>query len=139
MGEEASNFSYGTYGDDIGVDFWGPPQGGFWIDCLPISDRFVEPLFIAIMRAAERTTRPVPRVVAEWNDCSGWTESTTPAELSRQDAQALVDALVSLSLEDLPACIAGATAQDCIRCAQLLATFLSSQLSHGESLFISRS
>ena len=46
---EAEDFSHGSYGDYSGVSFYGPPENGFWFDRLAVSDRFIRPLFLAIL------------------------------------------------------------------------------------------
>jgi hypothetical protein len=59
----ADNFAHGTYGDISGVTFYGPPVNGFWEDSFPVSDRFFDPLFRAILDRAERVERTnVPRM-----------------------------------------------------------------------------
>jgi len=139
MSEDPSNFSYGTYGDVHGVDFWGPPQDGFWNDCLPVSDRFVEPLFRAVLERAMETGRVSPRLVAEWNSCTGWTEATTRVQVPPQDAQDMVEALRSLSRSDAAVHCREADVQDILRCADVVAEFLATRLASGFALFISRS
>jgi hypothetical protein len=53
---ETTAFSHGLlygdllYGDDRGVTFHGPPDDGHWNDLLSVSDRYVGPIFEAVLK-----------------------------------------------------------------------------------------
>jgi hypothetical protein len=55
---DAEDFSHGSYGDYSGVVFYGPPTNGFWLDRLAVSDRYIAPLFAAVLdRSREKSVR----------------------------------------------------------------------------------
>lgn len=132
---ETADFVHGTYGDDSGVVFYGPPVHGFRDDQLVVSTRYIRPLFRAIIdRAGERT----PRVVAQRNQMTGWAASTGIQELSSSDAMELAAALEDLREADLVS-HAGETAvngEDCMRCASEISRFLRHRVKQAQAVYI---
>ena len=66
----SDKFTHGKlYGDYFGVTFYGPPIDGLWKDRLDVSDRFVDPLFQALLDRAsgENGVQRVPTLVMDWN------------------------------------------------------------------------
>src|SRR4051812_22037667 len=137
----ADNFTHGTYGDIGGVTFYGPPVKGFWEDSFPVSDRFIDPLFRAILDRAERVeATKVPRMAAEWNALTGWTDAAGTIELPLVDVTELIGALVAVSEVDLTPHVAefAVTSAECLRCASALASFLRDRVGRGLQVYVER-
>jgi hypothetical protein len=135
---EHSEFAHGTYGDDSGVVFYGPPAKGFWTDRLVISDRYIEPLFCAIwMRPSASQKSPAPpKLISEWNSCEGWTDALGIVEISRHDAEDLIAALVALTPAELEAHLHSPPVHESLRCANAIRSFLQSHLDRGLAVYI---
>ncbi|HEV7298036.1 MAG TPA: hypothetical protein VGN72_01635 [Tepidisphaeraceae bacterium] len=135
---DTDNFAHGTYGDDSGVVFYGPPVEGFWDDSLPVSDRFIHPLFCAALDRAQREDAAIPKVVADWNTLTGWADaySAGTQELTDSDAAELIHLLARVTESDLMPHVAGVTTQECVRCAAAIAEFLRSRTESGAAVYI---
>lgn len=128
-----NEFAHGTYGDIAGVTFSGPPRNGFWDDNFAVSDRFIFPLFNAIL---DRSDDP-PQVVTEWNGQGGWTDEPR-VELSPAAANALVLALENLAEIDVAPYCGAATTDECIRCAASIRAFINDHLAKGSPIFLQK-
>jgi len=127
-------FAHGTYGDDSGVLFFGPPSNGFYDDFLAISNRFVHPIFCAIIDRHQPSG--VPALVEEWNTLSGWRERGGMQAISPAHVKELVTALVEVSTAEVQSHVAGVTPDECVQCAKAIAEFLGSRLHKGIPLYI---
>jgi hypothetical protein len=138
MTADTGEFAHGTYADDSGVVFYGPPVKGFWEDFLEVSDKFIDPLFRAILdRAWGAEGSTLPAVVAQWNELTGWRDATGMVELSPADARELVGALANVSEADLaPHLVAGLPVDAYLRCATVTAEFLRDRLDRGVRVYI---
>jgi hypothetical protein len=137
----AHNFAHGTYGDISGVVFYGPAVKGFWEDSFPVSDRFIEPLFRAIVNRAELVERAkVPGLVAEWTELTGWRDAAGMVELPAVDVSELIGALAAISKADLAPHAAewAVTPDECLRCAAAIAGFLGDRVRRGLQIYIER-
>jgi hypothetical protein len=136
---EAEDFAHGSYGDYSGVVFYGPPTAGFWLDRLAISDRFLTPLFSAILdRSWSGSGVRVPQLVQDWNGCQGWIDAGEVLELGRPGAVILLEALAALAPAGVAPYCAGCTPGECLRCAAAIRQFLGERLVRGGSLFIEK-
>lgn len=86
------DFSHGSYGDYSGVVFYGPPADGFWFDRIAISDRFIRPLFLALINQSSPGSEklPAPKLVQEWNTLVGWVTAGTIVEIRRPEIEELI-------------------------------------------------
>jgi hypothetical protein len=137
----APNFEYAHgeyYGDYSGVNFYGPPTEGFWLDCLPISSRYIDPLFNAICDLAwSRVPAGIPsRIVADWIQGAGWANSPNPTELLSLDVVQLSMELSQLRLPDLESKCHGSTAQECLQCSLVIQRFVSERLELGKQVYL---
>lgn len=128
-----NEFAHGTYGDIAGVTFSGPPRNGFWDDNLAVSERFIFPLFNAILN---RSDDP-PQVVTEWASLGGWTDESR-VELAPAAVIALVLALEKLAEIDVAPYCEAATTDECIRCATSIRAFINDHLARGSQIFLQR-
>jgi hypothetical protein len=135
---EGEDFSHGSYGDYAGVAFYGPPTEGFWFDRLAVSERYIDPLFSAIAdrSGADAGEGRTPRVVRDWQALEGWAGTDGITELPGQEAEQLLGALALVTVADVAPYCAGASAEECLRCAALIRRFLGERLARGVSLFI---
>jgi hypothetical protein len=135
-----NEFAHGSYGDESGLTFYGPPVDGFWLDRLLVSDRFIRPLFIAVLEQFQKgeRTSDVPKIVAEWNKLEGWTEITGIQEIAREDGEQLIAALVAVSLVSLSDIVSdtAVTPSECVRCASAISDFLASHLAANWPIYI---
>lgn len=132
MDPERESFAHGTYGDDSGVTFNGPPEKGFFFDTLAVSNRFIVPLFDAILVRGERAAEfAVPKVVREWNDGGGWGGQLLP-----NDVAELTNALASVVAEDIASHRNGADVAKCLRCALAISEFLTERVGRGLQVYI---
>jgi hypothetical protein len=140
--EAEGNFAFGDYGDYGGVAFYGPPDTGCWTDKIEISNRFIRPLFNAIVDRVQQRRAPVrlqvPRLISQWNQCIGWTDpGPNPiVPVSAEDAREVIDALAEVSEDDVRTRAQGASTSDCLRCAAFIARFLGKRLSRRSPVFI---
>src|SRR5688500_15813446 len=106
-----TEFAHGTYGDETGAIFYGLPVKGVCEDFLAVSNKYIEPLFRAILDQAWRNGSSAPQVVTEWNDLTGWKDAYAAGkqELSSAEALELVAALSAVSASDLVEHLAGVT------------------------------
>lgn len=135
------NFAHGTYGDTSGVVFYGPQINGFWRDSFPVSDRFIDPLFRAILDRAKLSKRSkVPRGTAEWMALTGWRDTIGRTELPAADVIELIEALTAISRADLDPHVAefAVTPDECLRCASAMCGFLRERVGAGHRVYIER-
>jgi hypothetical protein len=136
---EAEDFSYGSYGDYSGVTFYGPPAEGFWFDRLPISDRYVTPLFSAVLdRSQTADAGPTPQLVRDWAALQGWIDTEGIVEVARQQALELLHSLESVTAAEVSPYCAGSTPDECVRCSAAIRHFLGDRLARGLCLFIEK-
>ncbi|VTT98060.1 Uncharacterized protein OS=Chamaesiphon minutus PCC 6605 GN=Cha6605_2846 PE=4 SV=1 [Gemmataceae bacterium] len=132
-------FAHGVlYGDYSGVVFYGEPNKGYWTDRLDVSDRFIDPLFRAVLdRAwAESGGELVPRLASDWNTLEGWAGCAIGVtEVAGRDAEDLMAAFGEVTAADLDPHVAGASVEDCLRCAGVIREFVRERLARGR-LFI---
>ncbi len=127
-------FAHGTYADYSGVVFSGP---GLSEERLAVSDRFIDPLFRAILdRAGQGHGADVPKVVAEWNEGRGWADACGVHELSPAEATEFLVALSAVSGADVRPHAAGATPEECVRCARVIEGFLRHRVDRGLPVYI---
>lgn len=134
-GMDADNFAHGTYGDEVGVVFYGPPVSRRWDDRLEVSVRFIEGIFNAIIDRSF-TGAALPRIVAEWNALTGWRDADGPQEIPAGDAMALIDALSQIRESDAAPHVCGTTSEQCVRCAGAIARFLGERVDSGRAVYI---
>ena len=137
----ADNFAHGSYGDISGVTFYGPAVNGFWDDSFPVSDRFIDPLFRAVLDRAELVERTkAPKLVTEWNELTGWRDASGIVELPPADVTDLIDGLASVTTADVAAHAAefAVTADECLRCATASSGFLRERVSSGRQIYVER-
>lgn len=135
----SDKFAHGKlYGDYFGVTFYGPPMDGLWQDRLDVSDRFIDPLFGALLDRASRGSgvQHVPTLVMDWNTLQGWADATGVVAVRRSDAEDLATALGDLAADDLAPHASGAAVPGCLECASLVREFLCSRLARGASVYI---
>jgi len=127
---ETDEFAHGTYGDYSGVVFYGPPEDGLWTDRLAVSSRYLGPLFHAILTRARLSGErgEVPKLVQEWNEVEGWADATAIVPVALADAEELIDALSKVAASDVAEHCAGATPEQCLRCASVISRFLGSRI-----------
>ena len=127
-----------TYGDYGGVAFHGPHENGLDFDVLEIAGRFRDPLFNTILKRHWEgiVAGPAPRLVMDWNSCTGWCDEEGEVPLAPADATALIDSLALLTAEDVQAECHGCTADECIRCAGLICACIRERLANGSALRI---
>lgn len=115
---EAEDFSHGSYGDYSGAAFYGPPTNGFWFDRLAVSDRYLSPLFAAVLDRSQARGSEPPQLVRDWNALDGWIAADGIVEMPRPAAEELLHALTNLTAADVYPYCAGCTADDCfeVRC-----------------------
>lgn len=136
---ETEEFEHGrSYGDIAGVVFYGPPINGFWTDCLAVSDRFIHPLFCAVLdRSSLESDLRIPRLASEWNSLEGWMDvSVGCVEIPPHDAQDLIEALGRITAADIEPHVAGATTDQCLRCASTIRDFISKRLLERSAVYI---
>jgi len=134
-----NEFAHGRlYGDYSGVTFYGPPIDGLWQDRLDVSDRFIDPLFRALLDRASRGSgvQHVPTLVKDWNTVQGWADAAGIVAVTRSDAEDLATALAELAAHDLAPHASGATVPECLECASLVREFVCSRLARGASVYI---
>ena len=135
--EATKRFSHGSYGDESGVVFSSGASNVSSSDHLAISDRFIGPLFSAIIdQSHSETQRTVPRLVAEWNSLSGWTEHSGRQLIDPVDVNELAQALARVSAAQVQRHVAGTTPEECVECALVIAGFLREQLANELPLYI---
>jgi hypothetical protein len=130
----AENFAHGTYADDSGVVFYGPPMDERWSDRLPVSDRFIEPLFKALLDRAK--PGKAPTLVAEWNEHKGCANATGIQKVPRSDATEFLVAFGLLTVADVTPHVAGVTSDQCLQCAAAIAEFLRDRIDRGLDVYI---
>ena len=135
---QTDEFAHGSYGDDWGVTFYGPPNDGFWEDYLAVSKRFVQPLFNAVLDrfVNQGGAAKAPRLVTEWNEISGWADQTEKQEVNAEDAKELIAAISDVVIADLAEHCAGCTPDECVRCASVICQFLQSHIDRGVAVYI---
>ena len=101
-----------------------------------MSDRFIDPLFRAILDRAEQA----PRLAVEWSAMTGWTDATGTIELPLVDVTELIDALAAVSKSDLAPHVAqfAVTPEECLRCASAIAGFLRDRIGRGPQVYVER-
>jgi hypothetical protein len=139
MGATAE-FAHGVfYGDTFGVVFYGEPVNGYWTDRLDVSDRFIDPLFRAVLDRieAESGGELVPQLASDWNTLQGWAGCAAGiTEVDRRDAEDLMAAFAEVTAADLAPHMAGVAAAECLRCAAAVREFVGERLARGCRLFI---
>ena len=135
---EEDEFVNEACGDQSGVVFYGQPANGLWIDTLAVSDIYVGPLFGAIWKRSAKAppSPPAPRLIADWNCHQGWTHAHRIVEISRHEAEELVDALATLSAGELAAQSSVTFPEKALRCATAIRDFLRSCLDRHEPVYI---
>lgn len=134
---DAGRFAHGQYGDLSGVVFSGPPVVGGRPDRLAVSDRFINPLFSAVLdRSVEDAAAALPRVVAEWLEITGWAGASGARAVSPADARDLAAALARIAEPDVAPHVAGATADACVRCAAVIVAFVLGRIDRGLPLYV---
>jgi hypothetical protein len=134
-----NEFAHGYhYGDYSGVNFYGPPTNGLWLDRLAVSDTFISPLLFAILDKSWRETggEGVPRIASDWNTMTGWAAGGGPTSVTPDEATEFVEALAHLSPGDLAERVAGCSVDECLRCAGVIRNFIVSRLGNGKAIFI---
>ena len=129
-------FAFGGYGDWSGVSFYGPPEKGFWLDRLDISDRFIDPIFSAILSKSEK--QELPQVIKDWCELSAWCDvGGEILELSSKETNDLIYALSSLDKDDLEL-IGDRTesVDDCLACIIEILKFFQGHQQKGKPIFI---
>ncbi len=135
---ETEKFAHGSYADYSGVNFYGPPVHGMWLDQLAVSYRYMNPLFLGILDRSWRESggEQVPRLVSEWCQLIGWADGSRRTLIDRNDAWELVATLTQLDSTDIVEHCAGCTVEECLECAAVIREFISCRLSSGVSLFM---
>src|ERR1051325_6970912 len=125
---EDNEYSGRGYGDDTGVTFYGPPANGFWSDAISISDSYIAPIFRAILDQPLRGTisPPMPKLIMDWNCERGWRDASGIVEISRQDAEEFLTALLAVSTGELQMPRGIDSPERYLHCAAHICTFLQS-------------
>lgn len=136
--EKVEDFSHGSYVDYSGVVFYGPPTKGFWLDRMAVSEFYIHPLFSAITDRNwdECGGKGMPNLIRDWNSQAGWVATERAIEIPHPDAISLLDALASLTLDDVLTYCTDCEPEECLRCASGISQFLSERLAQGFSVFI---
>ena len=134
--ETTHDFSYGSYGDCAGVDFYGEPVNGFWTDCLSISTRFLNPLFLAALDRSVRSGRPAQRLVLDWINLEGWTEADRTVALRPVEVEEWKHVFDGLSADDFDPKAAAAEPEKCLLCAKVIRDFVDSRSAGGKKVYV---
>jgi hypothetical protein len=132
--EFAHGYHYGDYG---GVEFYGPPRDGLWLDRLAVSDTYLDSLFRAVLDRAwsESGGERTPRLADDWNALTGWCDCAAGrVSVPAGQARELVAALGWLTTAALAPHCAGCTPGDCLRCAAAIVEFVGNRLEFGASI-----
>ena len=136
----ADNFAHESYGDISGVSFYGPAVKGFRDDRFPVSDRFIDPLFRAVLDRAALERTKAPKLVTDWNALTGWRDASGFLELPLADVAELIDGLAAVTTADLAPHAAefAVTPDECLRCASAISRFLRERVSSGRQVYVER-
>jgi hypothetical protein len=133
--EENDQFAHNRYGDYSGATFYGPPDRGFWVDHLEVSNFYLYPLFHGMLDKASREGNSPPQLAVEWNCLTGWRELGRH-QLEAGQAMEFADALERLVAGDVePHCV-GCTVDECLRCGALIRKFIVERLEKQVAVFI---
>lgn len=132
---DSDDFSHGSYGDFSGAVFHGPPRNGFWLDRVAVSSRFIEPLFAAVIDCSGQWDS-VPRLIQEWTTLTGWMDSHRPEEISRLDALSFLEALASLSEDDIARQSPSMSAAEAVRCSVAIRGFIFERLNRDDRIYV---
>ena len=134
--EENDEFAHNRhYGDYFGVIFYGPPDRGFWLDSLEVSNFYLKPLFQGMLDKAFREGNSPPQLAVEWNCITGWCELDR-SQIETGRAMEFADALERLVASDVEPHCFGCAVDECLRCGALIRKFIVERLEKQVAIYI---